>query len=378
MEDLLDILERYGEEKNLPAGTVLCRQGTASNGVYYLKAGRLMVYLEEQSGLFPLSEITPGEMVGELGAATGWVRTATIKAEDRSIILHISDTKFRQALREIPGLAAEIVRQIGERLTAADVARVTLGRSYQQAIDRVQTLHTEKAQLEEMLRLREELANTIVHDLRNPLGVISAGLDLLEDPLSEKGQSEQVAPVMDLIGRSVRRMRYLVDTLLDIARLEAGLELRRIPVRIDELADNIMLEEHTLAEQVGISIENRIPAGLPSVMIDPNVIQRVLINLLDNALKFTPSGGDIWITAALVEGAVACSVIDTGPGIPEEERTRIFEKFTQIKGRIGARRGSGLGLAFCQMAIKAHGGSIWVEDGPEGKGSCFTFTLPTD
>jgi signal transduction histidine kinase len=84
----------------------------------------------------------------------------------------------------------------------------------------------------------------------------------------------------------------------------------------------------------------------------------------------------VWVETHVGEESVRVEVIDTGPGIPVEERTRIFEKFTQIQGRVGSRRGSGLGLAFCKMAVEAHGGNIWVEDGPDGRGSRFAFTLP--
>ncbi|MBN1179392.1 MAG: HAMP domain-containing histidine kinase, partial [Anaerolineae bacterium] len=334
MDDILSILEGYGEEQHLPPGMVICHQGSASDGVYYLKSGRLTVYLEEQGELFPLSEVAPQEMVGELGAATGWPRTATIRTEEPSCILHVPAENFKRALIEIPSLAAEIVRQIGERLTAADVARLTLGNSYQQALARAQTLHTEKAQLEEVLRLREELAHTLVHDLRNPLGVISAGLDMLAHPLSQEADTpEQREYLIDLMYRSARRMQYLVDTLLDIARLEEGLELRTQPLKLCDVLNDVIAEERPLADKAQIALENRIAPHLPPVRADAAIVQRVLINLIDNALKFTPSGGRVWVEARADGGEVELAVVDTGPGIPQADRARIFEKFTQVKGR---------------------------------------------
>ncbi len=378
METLPDILRRYGTEKELQPDAILIHQGSVSDGVYYLERGRLGVYREEQDALFLLSEIAPGKLVGELGAATGWARTATVKAEETSRVIYIPEADFRRALNEVPGLAAEIVRQMGERLTAADVARVTLGRSYQQAIDRAQTLHSEKARLEELLRLREELADTIIHDLRNPLGVISAGLDMLQRSLADGSEPEYAVSVMDLVGRSVRRMQHLVDTLLDIARLEEGkMTLRHRPLDLRGLVEEAILEAQPLAENAGVAVENRLSPHLPLVMADRDVLQRVLTNLLDNALKFTPGGGRVWVEAHPDGEIVRVEMVDTGPGIPLKERTRIFEKFTQVKGRVGTRSGSGLGLAFCQMAVEAHGGRIWVEDGPKGVGSRFVLTLPT-
>jgi signal transduction histidine kinase len=103
-----------------------------------------------------------------------------------------------------------------------------------------------------------------------------------------------------------------------------------------------------------------------------------LINLLDNALKFTPEGGEIAVGAHKQPGGkwVACSVADTGPGVPPEFREEIFKRFGQVPGRRGRRRGTGLGLTFCQLAVVAHGGRIWVEARPDAPGALFTFTLP--
>jgi signal transduction histidine kinase len=367
MSGLPTMLGQYGKEKKLSPGEVLISQGTISDGVYCLTQGRLGVYREEEGGLFFLAEVVPGEVVGELGAATGRLRTATVKAEEASTVTHVSEADFRRALLVAPGLAAEIVRLVGEKLTAADVARVTLGRSYRQATDRAQALRTEKARLEELLRLREELADTIVHDLRNPLGVLSASLELLKHPLAGQDDANYRASVVDMMERSVRRMRRLVDTLLDMARLEEGrMALYVEPLDLSPVLMAIVAEERPLAETDGVALSGRLPAELPVVLADRDVLQRVLINLVDNALKFTPSNGRVWLEARPEAEGVQVAVVDT----------RIFEKFTQVQGRKGLRRGLGLGLAFCRMAVEAHGGRIWVEDGPEGIGSRFAFTLP--
>lgn len=377
MTDLTETLQQYGKALNLTPGQVLCRQNTASDGLYYLKSGRLGVYKEQQDGSYPLSEITPGGLVGEVGATTGWQRTATVKAEESSTVIHISEADFRRALDESPALAAEIFRLMGERLTDADVARVTLGRSYQQAAERVQDLSSQKAQLEELLRLREELAHMIVHDLRNPLSVVDGGLQILEHTPAAGNDQEYVTSVLETMRRATRRMQRLVDTLLDLARLEEGrLELCLQPLKLDPLIDGLLNEQRPLAESRDMTLEHRLPADLPPVLADHHTLQRLLANLLDNALKFTPAGGRVWIEARLLGETVQIDVIDTGPGIPPEERERIFEKFTQTQGMASSRRGSGLGLTFCRMVAEAHNGRIWVEDGPEGKGSRFVLTLP--
>ncbi|HEY71824.1 MAG: hypothetical protein B6I35_06910 [Anaerolineaceae bacterium 4572_32.2] len=377
MADLVELWQQCGREKALSPGEVLCRQGEVSDGAYYVKRGRLGVYREDQGFSYLLSEIVPGNLVGELGATTGWSRTATVKAEEESCVIHISEADFRRLLKESPALAADVICQVGERLTHGDVARVTLGRSYRQAMERVRALRSEKERLEELLRLREELADMIVHDLRNPLGVISSGMELLEGELDVETKSEYVDSLMETMGRSVWRMQRLVETLLDIARLEEGkIALRLAPVDVTALIEEVVTEERHLAENHGVSLESLLPADIPLAMADRDVVQRMLINLLDNALKFTPRGGRVWVDVQPRGEQIQVEVVDTGPGIPPEERERIFEKFTQAQGQAEPRRGLGLGLTFCRMAVEAHGGCIWVEDGLQGRGSCFIFTLP--
>jgi signal transduction histidine kinase len=260
MADLDEILHKYGKEKVLSPGDVLIRQGAASDGVYYLQSGKLGAYKEEQGKLYPLSTVSPGRLVGELGSATGWARTATVRAEEKSVVIHVPDADFHRALRESPDLAATVVWQIGRHLTSADAVRITLGRSYRRAAGRAEELTTEKAQLEELLRLREELADMIVHDLRNPLTVIANGLQLLEEAAVDEADRQYVNVVVDTMGRASQRMERLVDTLLDIARFEEGsLELHLLPLDLGDLVAEVVAEERHLAETKG-----GVPGGRPA------------------------------------------------------------------------------------------------------------------
>jgi signal transduction histidine kinase len=300
-----------------------------------------------------------------------------VRAEEKSVVIHVPDADFHRALRESPDLAATVVWQIGKHLTSADAVRITLGRSYRRAAGRAEELTSEKAQLEELLRLREELADMIVHDLRNPLTVIANGLQLLEGAAIQEADRQYVNIVTDTMRRASQRMERLVDTLLDIARFEEGsLELHLRSLDLRALIEEAIMEERHLAETKGVALEANLPSELPGVSADRDILLRVLINLVDNALKFTHTEGRVWVEVHPGAGVMQVDVVDTGPGIPEGERERIFEKFTQVRGHVQTRRGSGLGLAFCRMAVEAHGGHIWVEDGPAGKGSRFAFTIP--
>ena len=377
MKELADVLQLYGQEIKLLPDKVLIQQGQASDGVYYLQQGQLGVYREEQDSTYLVAEVTPGEMVGELGAVTGRLRMATVKAQEESHVLHISDADFHRAMNDDPALVSKVIGMVGDRLINAHIVRITLSQSYRQATDRAQTLDTQKAQVEELVRLREELADMIVHDLRNPLGVISNGLELLVKILPVDTETEYLAPVIDAMQRSSQRMQRLVSTLLSIARLEAREILHFLALDIYTLVKEIMVEELPLAESSDVTLQNHLSADLPLVLADRDFLERVLVNLLDNALTYTPRGGQVWLEAHPKPGKLQVEVIDTGPGIPPEHRERIFEKFTQVQQPATVRRGVGLGLAFCRMAVKAHGGRIWIKDGPAGKGSRFIFTLPT-
>ena len=375
--DFEQILEQYGEKMTLAPGEVLCRQGSVSDGAYYLKSGWLGVYWEDEGEPYLLSVVAPGEMVGEMGAATGQPRVATVVAARECEVIYISDADFQRAMQEAPTLVSKVVGTMGERLAYADVVRITMSQSYHRAADRVQALRSEKTRLEELLRLREEMSDMIIHDLRNPLGVIKTGLDLLARVQVVESDSEYSAHVIQTIEKSTKRMQRLVDTLLDIARLEKGaMALGMGPMDLGALVEDTVVDLSPLAQRGDVTLDSGLAEDLPLALADQDVVERVLVNLIDNALKFTPSDGQVWVEARAEGENVRVDVVDTGAGVPPEERTRVFEKFTRGRARRGSQRGAGLGLTFCQMAVEAHGGRIWIEDGPGGKGSRFIFTLP--
>ena len=238
---------------------------------------------------------------------------------------------------------------------------------------------SEEKELEEA---REDLSNMIVHDLRSPMTSVLGSLELIEDYLPETEMDNFIQQAVEVGLRSSQRLLMLVDSLLDISRLESGtVDLFREYVDLNSLVHNVMLALNPLASEQDIHLNNQVPPELAPVQIDRDKLERVLINLIDNALKFTPPGGSVRVHAAPqpTNGSrpesVLVSVIDNGPGIPQEQRERIFDRFAQVRGQSGRRRGTGLGLAFVKLAIEAHGGEIWVDNVAEG-GSAFRFLIP--
>jgi NtrC-family two-component system sensor histidine kinase KinB len=226
-------------------------------------------------------------------------------------------------------------------------------------------------------RRQREMLQFVVHDLRSPLTNIQTGLLTLQALGGERLEPDE-KEVLDLALISSHRMLSFINSLLDIPRLESG----RMPVRLMETAPAQLaqsaLEQVTLwAGQNGVEIAASLDTGQATVLADPLLTERVLVNLLSNALKVSPPGSVIRLRAAPIRrGALLFSVTDEGPGIAREWRNRVFDRFAQIETPKGLPIvGTGLGLTFCRLAVEAQGGSIWLES-EEGKGTTVAFTLP--
>jgi signal transduction histidine kinase len=232
----------------------------------------------------------------------------------------------------------------------------------------------ERAELRSTLQTRDELTHMIVHDLRSPLTVVTGYVDVLDHLASDK-LSRDEAECITGAKRGADDMRDMISTLLDVGRLEAG----EMPLQ---------LQDHDVA-QIAREAANRFTPVLRArtlrcemtptpvlVSCDANIIRRILENLISNALKFTKSDGTIRINVRRNGADVTISVSDNGEGIPPDEQDHIFQKFGQTNSGGRHRHSTGLGLAFCRLAVEAHHGKIGVESEP-GKGSTFWFTLPT-
>ncbi len=289
--------------------------------------------------------LTTGLAAGALivGAALGWL---PILAAGGSLVGVV-----------LSGVLALGVTDMVRRVVLNEVSRVTLDRLYDDA--------------QKVIDAREEILGIVAHDLRNPLNTISMATALLiEDPLPETARVSH----LKVIRRAGERMNRLIQDLLSVTTIEAG----RLSIAPEKMAIHDLLSEASetlgpIAREKSITFETIGADELPPVRADHARILQVLSNLVGNAVKFTPAGGTITVSAARAGNRVRCSVADTGPGIPPAQIPRLFGKFWQAKR--GDGRGVGLGLAIARGIVEAHGGKIDVRS-EVGQGSVFSFELP--
>lgn len=225
-------------------------------------------------------------------------------------------------------------------------------------------------------RFREEVTNMLIHDLRAPTANMITSLRMIIDLIDMK-EFEELRFVANVALEGGERLMKMITLLLELARSET---LETAPHPLTYVLQSAIFALDANAKEAGISVINRVPETFPLLQIDENKVNRVFVNLLDNALRHTPSGGEVRLDAEVIahngEAFAKISVIDTGVGIPEEFWKKIFAKFVQLpKSSLRGHKGTGLGLTFCQKVVEAHHGDIWVDRGPEG-GAAFWLTLP--
>lgn len=252
---------------------------------------------------------------------------------------------------------------------AGDLARGEQDELGQLALNFNQMAH----RLEMTENLRRQLIADITHELRTPLTTLKGSIEGLMDGVlpPDERTFQPIYQEADRLGR-------LVNDLQELSRVEAGaFELEQHAVRVSELVDSAASLLGRQFEEKGVILEVDIPGGLPSVCADEDRLSQILLNLLGNALQYTPTSGKVVIRAYPEEDEVHIAISDTGLGIPAEHLSHIFTRFYRVdKSRSRAGGGSGIGLTIAKSLVEVHGGRIWADSEGLGKGSTFTFSLP--
>ena len=286
------------------------------------------------------------------------VELPALSKDGREVPIEITMGEFiRDGRRYFTAIARDITeRRRGEQERAALLAREREART----------------RVEAEIRTREEVLAIVSHDLRNPLNTIAMGASALKEFAADEPARDKYT---GMIQRAIQRMNRLIEDLLDVVRLEGGqkLALNLSPVELAPLLGELCESFQAQADPRRQVLACDIDPALPAVSADRDRLAQVLTNLVGNALKFTPEGGRVEVSAALLGGEARVSVRDSGPGIASEDVAHIFDPYWQA-GRT-ARLGAGLGLPIAKGIIDSHGGRLWVES-PPGEGATFTFALP--
>ena len=293
--------------------------------------------------------------------------------------------KADETLKDIPVLFISALKETADKVKAFECGGadyVTKPFQRDEIHARIQVhleLHQQRKRLQEsydklreLESLRDGLVHMVVHDMNSPITVISGILEMLRDAPAGKLDEEKTALIEIAQGNS-RKLADMISQLLAVSRLEAG------EMPLNKSVRNLARIIHEAVQPLVVTSGDRMfkieaQPGI-DVLCDYGIVQRIIENLAGNALKFTPKNGNVKITLLRNNNEARVEVSDNGPGIPREFHQRIFEKFAQVDSKDTKRFGAGLGLAFCRLAVEAHGGQIGIES-EVGQGSLFWFTLP--
>jgi signal transduction histidine kinase len=330
--------------------------------VIVLQGGRLLSANQAAEDLFAVSVEQPGEAA--FARAPSVVRMLVAKMKE-----HVASGRGAYVPKGLDEAVAIPLRDGPRHFLAR--ANPVVGEEGQ--VIGLTILFQDVTRLRRFDELKNDLVATVAHEFRTPLTSMRMAIHLCLEgavgPLTDK-QAELLFAARD----DCERLQGIVDDLLDLSRIQAGrIELHVRPVSSAALIAQAVDTHRAAATDKGLALAVGAPTVDRSVLADPDRIQLVLTNLIQNAIRHTPAGGHVDVRAAPQEGALRFEVSDTGAGIPKDHLPRLFERFSRVPGTQGA--GAGLGLYICKEIVEAHGGTIGVESDP-GRGSIFWFTVP--
>jgi signal transduction histidine kinase len=338
----------------------LSRQFAAGVGVVFLLAllavGAVeLLMLISSKDAYVLATLLA--FAGALAIYSSWLLTRGIRDDIETV---------RDALKSLgDGEAAPLSIETGGRDEIAELARAAEEMSVRLAEHEARRSAAERA--------RKDLIAAISHDLRTPLTSLRLLAQGIEDGLLDPAQVDQ--GYAEEMGVHVRSLSAMVDDLFELTRLEAGdIQWSIQRVRLDQLVAETVEAMRSQADAKGIAVETRVQSNLAAAEANPEKLQRVLFNLIQNAIRHTPEDGSVTVAAEAAGQAIEVEVADTGSGIPATDRERVFEPFFRGDASRGSA-GSGLGLSICRAIIEVHGGRIWLNS--TDRGTRVRFTLPT-
>jgi two-component system, OmpR family, phosphate regulon sensor histidine kinase PhoR len=349
---------------SMPEGVVIA-EGSDGRIATINRAGKLLMGVEDVDGLPRASAV----LSPELGRAPVSFLTPNGSPYPWEEMPLSRSVRFGESI-----LGVEVVIKRPDGTHLAVLSNSAPFRNLEGRVSGAVFVFQDISKAKEAEQLKDEFISLVSHELRTPLTSIKGAASTVLRHYNSLDEGTRNELLKDIDEESDRLYR-LVENLLDFSRAEAGvLRLATEPVHLPKLVERVVGEASVRSS--GQRFQMSLPADLPPAEADPMRVEQVLRNLLDNAIKYSPSKGEIRVSAAVEEGMLRISITDQGVGVPQEDQERVFGRFERGIGSDASRpHGVGLGLAICRRLVEAHGGTIWVEPGPGG-GSTFSFTLP--
>ena len=349
-------------------GTALCKENTVEDTFYIILEGEAEVTkVINRKEVRLLKTLRSGDFFGEMALIHNAPRAATVTAKTHLVALELNKEAFDRVLKNSSTMAMTMVREISNRLRTNDEMAVEDLRL------RASELAEAYQQLAEQELKRRDFLTNIAHELRTPLMAASGFLQALQKGMVPKKDTEKT---IDTVARNVNRITTLVNDILFLQEMDLVLPDFQ-PVDLEKLASKVIKEHRKNAKDHGVKLHLDAERRLPTVSGDAESLERALSGLVDNAIKFSPRGGDVDIRIRSQLGLASLSVRDHGIGISAIDQPRIFDRFHHLEEKDGALfEGIGLGLSITRQVIKQHDGELEVES-QEGVGSVFTMKLKT-
>jgi len=365
-DGLADEMIASGQVLAFPPGKVLCREGDFGTTFYIMvggevKATKLINDVEERL----LTTLRPGDFFGEMALIHNAPRAATITSLVETHVLEITKEAFSSLLERSSNISLGIIREVSRRLREND----------QMAIEDLRIKAAELAdayqQLAEQEYARSEFLTTVAHELRTPLTSANGYIQMIR-----KGalQSDMAANALQTVERNLQEIVSLVNDILFLQEMDMILpDFQWVDLGV--LVKTQLDQVRARAEAQGLSMKLEVAAGLPRLPADPTSLSRAILCILDNAIKFSPDGGEIRVEVGYDRDDQWVKISDPGVGIPPEAQPHIFDRYFRLD-QIGGHlfRGLGLGLSIAYQVVRAHNGNITMESAL-GKGSTFTIWM---
>lgn len=365
--DEADEMISKGVLRVFDAGTIICREGAQEDTFFIILDGEVEVakWINE-SELRILKKLKPGDFFGEMAIIHNAPRAASVTAIGQVTALEINRQAFSNLLERSSSMSVAMVREVSRRLRENDeMAIEDLRKKAVELADAYQRLADQE-------KARSQFLTTIAHELRTPLTAANGFMQLAQ---SGSLEGPMLLAVLDPIARNLQEITTLVNDILFLQEMDLIMP-RFEPVDILVVIESAIQRQKARAEEQNVHIILQNNAALPAIAGDARSLERVFYNILDNAIKFSPQGGDVLIKIAGDAQQIRISVHDHGVGIPPEALPHIFERFFHVDEMGGQLfRGAGLGLSIASQVVEQHGGRIDVNSTP-GEGSEFSVRFP--